>query len=355
MSLQEAFETSRANAISDISDMDAWLLSGGVLKKASPAGFLDDFTELKRSINASIRYCDGYNGGQSSPLAVYTSFSFPPKNPCESGFTNEVTIYGKDERSCQSREISCSHEMLHASQWSRSPALHAAHLNARSSLVMSLRDWVKATLLTEAEAYTKTSLLAYSMASVYKDEAYAEATEFHPVSVQEIRAALEENMSAEDFNQSLVELAIAGMKKTHHDEDGRAVSFAEFYAKKAVSDYFLSWRLSDDDYKQEFPYSFVRLAKDDYDSMGAAFGPDIMPRLADRSDLFVFDDKLESHIGEVEARLGIPETEVLPYFKGALGEIGLTPDRFIEGSKNLSISTEPVTLSNRYVKSFTYI
>lgn len=336
MSLQEAFDTVNAVALSDMSDIQT--LPSSVVHNTAPLDFINSFHELQRKTNASIRYCDGDNS-QNSPLAVYTSFSFPPRNASESGFTNEVTIYGKGKRSSQSREISRAHEMLHAGQWSGSPALHAVHLNARSSLIMSLRDWIKVTLLTEAEAYAKTTLLAYSMASVYQDEAYADATESHPVSVKEIRTVLEEDYSAEDLQKALVDLAIAGMQKTHHDEDERAVSFAEFYARKAVADYTRSWRLNDDGYKQEFPYSFVRLEKGDYDAMGAAFGPDLMQMLAQRFDAgaFVFGAELEKKISSVERQLGIPATVSLPGFKSALHTMGISPDDFIKGSKTASV------------------
>ena len=337
MSLQVSFDTAQGAVVSDISGTRFMPMLASDVGVTVEYSYLDGFKDLQNKTNASIRYCDGLKG-ESSPLAVYTSFSFPPKTPCESGFTNEVTIYGKGERSLQSREISSVHEMLHAGQWSGSPALHAVHLNARSSLIMSLRDWIKVTLLTEAEAYAKTTLLAYSMASVYQDEAYADATESHPVSVKEIRAVLEEDFSAEDLQKALVDLAIAGMQKTHHDEDGRAVSFAEFYARKAVADYTRSWRLNDDGYKQEFPYSFVRLEKGDYDAMGAAFGPDLMPMLAQRFDAgaFVFGAELEEKISSVERQLGIPAAVSLLSFKSALHTMGVSPDDFIKGSKTAS-------------------
>lgn len=356
MSLQESFDTAQDAVMSDIADTTIMSLSGCAVEAGIEYSYLSDFMNLQRRTKASVKYCDTLKG-DNAPLAVYTSFSFPPKAPCETGFTNEVTVYGQGERSFQSREISSSHEMLHASQWDQSPALHAAHLNARSHFVMNLRDWVKATLLTEAEAYLKTAMLAYGMAAVYKDEAFAEATESHPVSVQQIRNAMEENPNGEDLNRALVDLAISGMQKMHHDEDGRAVSFAEFYANKAVEDYARSWRLTEDEFKEKFPYCFVRLEAQDFDAMGAAFGPDIMPMISQRYDqgVFAFSEQLENKISETENKLRIPAATTMPSFSGALYMAGQTHDSFIERSKTFSVCAEPATMHQEGPKSFAMV
>ncbi|HPF78849.1 MAG TPA: hypothetical protein PLF01_06090, partial [Alphaproteobacteria bacterium] len=66
------------------------------------------------------------------PLAVYSSFVFPPLRAGEVGFKHAICVFDDEKRSAIAKKISEGHEAMHSSQWARSAALHAVHLNGHS-------------------------------------------------------------------------------------------------------------------------------------------------------------------------------------------------------------------------------
>ena len=216
----------------------------------------------------------------------------------------------------------------HANAWSNAPALHASPYNtgnpAKLDFVLSPRDWIRAVILTEQDAYAKEKWIAALGA---QHDPRLNAPEIQSVHTPQSFQQLRERTGS--LHDTLVTIANQSMTARFIGENYR---FGHFYVGNALSTYNACNRIN------EKPEGLipVRMDLEDILAVGDSFGPNILSdeRLFGRGDLsaFIFESG-QKQIKQLNEKLGIEDEEALPTLREALAEKGMTPIEFLEQSK----------------------
>lgn len=273
---------------------------------------------------------------QFAPSALYTPFTYDwvePKNRKHGAlhpFFNSVSI--NQNSPLQNRAISTIHEGAHVLAWNNTPILHASPYNgenaAKPYLVLCPRDWIRIVILTEQDAFAKQAWLASRAAKA--DDAFYAGTITNPTNAQtfELISSYTDNLT-----QALVRAANHAVLTWHHDDllRGEKVPFMQHYIENALEVYEGCNRL-----KNTNGITFVQMDDDDLIRVGETIGPNLFTQqdLIGLGDLDQFiPPKLRERYLCLLNSIGLYNESLLPTFKDALSEQGLTPDEFLAISK----------------------
>lgn len=307
------------------------------LHQHRPNKVLELFDEAFESVDARIKGVDEgkYVYGGYSHFKTY-------ENDSGKSFINELTY--NENRGAAENRLSQLHEKFHSLQWSTIPELHAIHYNMMTyqdvPVVLSPRSWITASLLTEREAYAKTAWLALLENHTEYDEEFAQAASQELVNPDDVAEWYKRYPDDLGFALGEASLRWDNLIRAKAGENNRKVKLRDHYIELAINQYDNCYRFNECDWAHK-PV-FIDLDDRAILALGASFGPSIFGKYYP-DPVFkntVLTPEQEDMVQKLEAKLGIVTGQKLPTLREALANKGLSPEQFLERSKNF-IFTHP--------------
>lgn len=262
--------------------------------------------------------------------AYFNSFRL---NDPDRRFVNEIEV--SKTRNPYLLTTAISHEITHSNAWQNAPVLHASPYNtnnpAKPDIVLCPRDWMRLVMATEQDAFAVQTWVR-ELATQHDPRFGAQENSplYTPKTFTEARQQTGSLREAKVY---------VGNEAMNAWLDGPKYTNGHHYAGLALTNYETCPRLAN-----PAGIVVVRMEPEDYHLAGETIGPNIFadPRLYANNKL---DDFLNSagkqQLERINTHLGVTDENKLPTFREALARYGLTPETYLE------ISKQPLNMAPR--------
>jgi hypothetical protein len=266
--------------------------------------------------------------------ARYEYYSYP------NGFLNKVKYGQKAFDSPASVFYMKTHEIIHALQAHKTPAVHFTPYNPHTNYIICPKDMIVINELAEHDAYAKHSWICSQL------EEKQEELEFSliksPVRLSDFTETYRENLEYDEdtaLNRSLQQAGFFAMNHVFASKNGGTKTLKEEEHNFTIDGYYSVCAYRQKMEPKKLP-RIIRLDKEDIAAIGNSFGPNFFldkngELLETYSHFPNFDSELnEQKYFRLNEMLGFSDESELPTLTEALEEDGVCKESFIEQSIN---------------------